>query len=47
MVFVERCGKRDEVVPDQAGVRLVMNMQNRSQRVNIKGGFSYPYFVLL
>ena len=29
---VERCEKRDGVVPDQAGVRLVMNMWNRFQR---------------
>lgn len=47
MVFVERCEKRDEVVPDQAGVRLVMNIQNRSQRLNTKDDFSYPYFILL
>lgn len=47
MVFVERCEKRDEVVSDQAGVRLVMNIRNRSQRLNTKGDFSYLYFILL
>lgn len=47
MVFVGRCEKRDALVPDQLGVRLVMNIQNRSQRLNTKDDFSYPDFVLL
>lgn len=47
MVFVKRCEKSDEVVPDQAGVRLVMNIQNRSQRLSTKDDFSYLYFILL
>ena len=29
---VEGCEKRDGVVPNQTGVRLVMNIWNRSQR---------------
>lgn len=39
MMFVEGCEKRDGVVPDQVGVRLVVNMQNRSQRLNTKDDF--------
>lgn len=46
MVFVERCEKRDGVVPDQVGVRLVVNTENRFWRLNTKDDFSYPYFVL-
>lgn len=45
---VEICEKRDEVVPDETGVRLVMNIWNRSQeRFNTKDDFSHPYFILL
>lgn len=47
MMFVERCEKRDRVIPDQVGVRLVVNIQNVSQRLNTKDDFSYPYFILL
>lgn len=47
MVFVERCEKRDGVVPDQVGVRLGVNIQNRCQRLNTKDDFSYPHFLLL